>query len=94
MREKLIKNISLKFPHQVHEDNLIILGRDGELSVLNNTSKFLYENCDNESIHSLTRCLIDACIEKEELDEKMVELDIINLITEFEKRGFIAFQNK
>lgn len=94
MREKLIKNISLKFPHQVHEGNLIILGSDGELSVLNNTSKFLYENCDNESIHSLTRCLIDACIEKDELDEKTVEMDITKAIEEFERRGFIAFQNK
>ena len=48
MSEELIKNISLNFPHQEYEENLIILGKDGSLSVLNNTSKFLYENCDNQ----------------------------------------------
>lgn len=94
MREKLIKNISLNFPHQEYEDNLIILGRDGNLSVLNSTSKFLYENCDNESVHTLTRRLLDACIEKDELDEKTVEMDVMNVIVKFEKRGFITFQNK
>lgn len=40
MSEELIKNISLNFPHQEYEENLIILGKDGSLSVLNNTSKF------------------------------------------------------
>lgn len=94
MREKIIKNISFNFPRQVHEGNLIILGSDGELSVLNDTSKFLYENCDNENICTLTRRLIDACVEKDELDEEAVEIDVVNVITKFEEMGFIIFQNK
>lgn len=57
MSEELIKNISLNFPHQEYEENLIILGKDGSLSVLNNTSKFLYENCDNQSVHTLTKIM-------------------------------------
>ena len=94
MSEELIKNISLNFPHQEYEENLIILGKDGSLSVLNNTSKFLYENCDNQSVHTLTKRLIDACIEKDELNEKKVEMDVLNAIVQFEKKGFITFQNK
>lgn len=94
MSEELIKNISLNFPHQEYEENLIILGKDGSLSVLNNTSKFLYENCDNQSVHTLTKRLIDACIEKDELNEKKVEMDVMNAIVQFEKKGFITFQNK
>ena len=94
MSEELIKNISLNFPQQEYEENLIILGKDGSLSVLNNTSKFLYENCDNQSVHTLTKRLIDACIEKDELNEKKVEMDVMNAIVQFEKKGFITFQNK
>ncbi len=93
MREKLIKNISLNLPNLEYEDNLIILGGDGNLSVLNNTSKFLYENCDNESVHTLTKRLIDACVDKDELDEKIVERDVMNVIVKFEEKGFITFQN-
>lgn len=62
--------------------------------MLNNTSKFLYENCDNQSVHTLTKRLIDACIEKDELNEKKVEMDVMNAIVQFEKKGFITFQNK
>jgi len=94
MSEELIKNVSLNLPRQEYEDNLIILGKDGSLSVLNNTSKFLYENCDNQTVHMLTKRLIDACIEKDELDEEKVEMDVMNAITQFEKKGFVTFQNK
>lgn len=35
-----------------------------------------------------------TCIEKDELNEKKVEMDVMNAIVQFEKKGFITFQNK
>ena len=32
--------------------------------------------------------------EKDELNEKKVEMDVMNAIVQFEKKGFITFQNK
>lgn len=45
-------------------------------------------------IFSFGKRLIDACIEKDELNEKKVEMDVMNAIVQFEKKGFITFQNK
>ena len=40
--------------------------------LVNETSHFLYENCDGQSVESLCELLFDQCIDKDQLDKRTV----------------------
>ena len=43
-----------------------------ERYLVNETSHFLYENCDGQSVESLCELLFDQCIDKDQLDKRTV----------------------
>ena len=44
----------------------------GAIFLVNETSHFLYENCDGQSVESLCELLFDQCIDKDQLDKRTV----------------------
>ena len=51
---------------------LVLDEETGAIFLVNETSHFLYENCDGQSVESLCELLFDQCIDKDQLDKRTV----------------------
>ena len=65
MKDCLEKNVQKKVLIEKHEETVAIF-------LVNETSHFLYENCDGQSVESLCELLFDQCIDKDQLDKRTV----------------------
>jgi len=73
MKDCLEKNIQKKVLIEKHREYYLVLDEEtGAIFLVNETSHFLYENCDGQSVESLCELLFDQCIDKDQLDKRTV----------------------
>ena len=69
MKDCLEKNVQKKVLIEKHREYYLVLDEEtGAIFLVNETSHFLYENCDGQSVESLCELLFDQCIDKDQLD--------------------------
>lgn len=68
----------------------VILGKD-EKSIfrLNETAKFIWDNCNGRKISEISSLLFDACVNKESLDIDVISKDCEEIISMFLNNGLI-----
>lgn len=68
----------------------VILGKD-ERSIfrLNETAKYIWDNCNGKKISEISRLLFDACVNKESLDIEVISEDCKEIISMFLDNGLI-----
>lgn len=63
MKDCLEKNVQKKVLIEKHREYYLVLDEEtGAIFLVNETSHFLYENCDGQSVESLCELLFDQCI--------------------------------
>lgn len=73
MKDCLEKNVQKKVLIEKHREYYLVLDEEtGAIFLVNETSHFLYENCDGQSVESLCELLFDQCIDKDQLDKRTV----------------------
>ena len=68
----------------------VILGKD-EKSIfrLNETAKFIWDNCNGRTVSEISSLLFDACVNKEFLDIDVINKDCKEIISMFLDNGLI-----
>lgn len=83
------KNLN-NFCFQMQGDTLIILSSDNnKLLTLNQTSQFLYENCDGKSVGSVAHELYEKCKDFTDISFEQVLSDSEVALDDMEKNGLI-----
>lgn len=73
MQDCLEKNVLKKVLIEKHREYYLVLDEEtGTIFLVNETSHFLYENCDGQSVEDLCEMLFDQCIDKDQLNKKEV----------------------
>lgn len=92
MKDCLEKNVQKKVLIEKHREYYLVLDEEtGAIFLVNETSHFLYENCDGQSVESLCELLFDQCIDKDQLDKRTVYEGCTNGYSAkcfYEKRNF------
>lgn len=92
-KEQIVRKTSAKCKTQVSGEELLVLldGRK-EINVLNQTSQFLYNNCEGKTVDAVTKELYLQCVDKEELDYENVLKDCMKAFENLEKIGLISIR--
>lgn len=86
----LQKEDSKTFSFQEQEENLIVLNNNsGELLLLNQTSKFMFENCEGKTPDSLINELYDLCNDQENIEYNQMYEECMAAIEDMIAKGMI-----
>ena len=67
--EDLIRYYKVEEPFEIHEENYLVLSeKKGEIVTLNETSFFIWDNCDRKNINEIVNMLEEVCENGAELD--------------------------
>lgn len=74
-------------------NNLVILSRDGKrIYRLNQTARYIFENCEGKTLETLASAIIDSCNNKEDLSiDKIIE-DCKAVLNDFYKYDLVFFK--
>lgn len=90
----MLKDDNIVIKKDCLEDDMdkikVILGKD-EKSIfrLNETAKFIWDNCNGRKISEISSLLFDACVDKESLDIGVISEDCKEIISMFLDNGLI-----
>lgn len=90
----MLKDDNIVIKKDCLEDDMekikVILGKD-EKSIfkLNETAKFIWDNCNGKKISEISSLLFDACVNKESLDIDVISKDCEEIISMFLNNGLI-----
>ena len=68
---------------------IVLLDNDEKVCVLNETSRFLYENCSGKTVENLCKELFEIILDKESLSFDMLMNDCIEALQAMEESGLI-----
>ena len=71
---------------------IVLLDNDEKVCVLNETSRFLYENCSGKTVENLCKELFEIILDKESLSFDMLMNDCIEALQAMEESGLIRIK--
>lgn len=89
----IIKKDDTNFCYQNQKDSLIILVDENEkVCVLNETSKFLYENCVDKTVEQLSLILYEQILDKESIKFETILEDCIEALSYMQEANLIEIK--
>ncbi|MET3211260.1 UNVERIFIED_CONTAM: hypothetical protein ABIC26_004227 [Paenibacillus sp. PvR008] len=70
----------------------LIMDQNNEMFFLNQTAKYLWENCNGKTVSQVAKLLYDQCLDKETLDLNDIIVDCLCAFKELEQKGFIKIK--
>lgn len=75
--EDLIRYYKVEEPFERHEENYLVLSeKKGEIVTLNETSFFIWDNCDRKNINEIVNMLEEVCENGAELDICLIKMTV------------------
>ena len=92
--EDLIRYYKVEEPFERHEENYLVLSeKKGEIVTLNETSFFIWDNCDRKNINEIVSMLEEVCENGAELDICLIKNDCRMAIDKMVEKGLILERN-
>lgn len=86
---KISRIIDTTISLQKQDDCLIIMSDDIPLSVLNVTSRYIYDNCEGKTVEEISNMLFEECIDNCSLNKQNVLNDCIEAIGIMSEIGLV-----
>ncbi len=84
--------IKIDKPVEVEGEQILVLAKPDEILTLNSTARFVYENCNGETLDTITDKLYAEIINKDEVTVEQIRADCTRLIEHLVSKGLIRYQ--
>lgn len=90
--ESKTRIIKIDKPSEADGDEMFVLAKDDEMMKLNSTARFLWENCNGETVNSLADKLYAEITNKDEITQEQVKSDCGDMIKYLKSKGLVRIE--